>query len=82
MADDIVALGTVSLSETATDTVILDLAAVTFMDSSAIGALVRLRNLAAESGKHLQLAHIPDRVRQVLTLTALVNTFEELPDTA
>jgi anti-sigma B factor antagonist len=77
VADDIVALGTLSLAETTTDTLILDLEAVTFMDSTSIGAMIRLRNLATDSGKHLQLAHVPDRVRQVLSLTGLGGTFEE-----
>jgi anti-anti-sigma factor len=80
VADNIVAVGTLRLSEPSTETLTLDLGEVTFMDSSAIGALVVLRNLALASDKHLQLAHLPDRVRQVLTITGLVDTFEAAPD--
>jgi anti-anti-sigma factor len=80
VVDDIIALGTLSLTEPSTRTLILDLQEVTFMDSTAIGALLRLRNLATETDKRLQLAHLPDRVRQVLTLTGLADTFEEAPD--
>jgi anti-anti-sigma factor len=80
VADDILALGTVSLAEATTQTLILNLHAVTFIDSSAIGTLIRLRNLAAESNKHLQLAHVPHRVRHVLTLTGLNHTFDEPPN--
>ena len=80
VAGDIVTLGTLSLNEQTTQTLIVDLEGVTFMDSTAIGALVRLRNLAVETGKQLRLAHLPDRVRQVLTLTSLLDVFEEVPD--
>jgi anti-anti-sigma factor len=79
VADDIVALGTLSLTEPTTQALILDLHEVTFMDSTTIAALIRLRNLAIESHKHLQLADLPDRVRQVLTLTGLIDTFEQVP---
>jgi anti-sigma B factor antagonist len=77
VADDIVALGTISLAEPTTQTLILDLQAVTFMDSTAIGALIRLRNLATDSDKHLQITHLPDRVRHILKLTGLGDVFEE-----
>jgi anti-anti-sigma factor len=77
VADDIVSLGTLSLTESGTQILILDLEAVTFMDSTAIGAMIRLRNLATESGKQLQLAHLPARVRQILTLTGLGDVFDE-----
>jgi anti-anti-sigma factor len=79
VADDIVALGTLSLSEPTTQALILDLETVTFMDSTAIGAMIRLRNLATDSGKHLQLAHLPGCVRHVLTLTGLADIFQEAP---
>jgi anti-anti-sigma factor len=80
VADDIVALGTLSLSEPTTMTLIVDLHEVTFIDSTAIGALVRLRNLAIASDKRIQLANLPNRVRQVLTITGLVDAFEEASD--
>jgi anti-sigma B factor antagonist len=79
VVDDIIALGSASLTEPATRTLILDLQEVTFIDSTAIGALIRLRNLATETNKHLQLAHLPDRVRHVLSITGLADTFEEIP---
>jgi anti-anti-sigma factor len=80
VADDIVALGSASLTESTTRILTVDLQAVTFMDSTAIGALIQLRNIATEADKHLRLAHLPDRVRQVLTLTGLADTFEEEPN--
>ena len=43
VAPDIVALGTVSLCEDSTSKLIIDFADLTFMDSSAIGALIHLR---------------------------------------
>ncbi len=78
VADDIVTLGALSLGEPTTQSLIVDLQAVTFIDSSAIGALIRLHNLATDAGKQFQLAHMPERVRQVLILTSLLDTFEEV----
>ena len=80
VADDIVALGAASLSETATQTLIIDLHAVTFIDSTAIGALIRLRNLATESDKRVELTQVPARVQKVLNLTGLHHTFDETSD--
>jgi anti-sigma B factor antagonist len=55
---------------------IVDLAAVTFMDSTALGALVRLRNLAVTQGKQLRLANVPTRVGRLLELVGLTAIFE------
>ena len=54
----------------------LDLGAVTFMDSTGMGALVRIRNTARQQGQTIELVNIPERIRQLLLLTGLGGVFE------
>ena len=75
VADEITAAGTVSLFAPATQALIIDLDAVTFIDSTVIGALVHLRNLAIGEGKDMKLVNTPPRVRKVLTVTGLDEIF-------
>lgn len=59
----------------------LDLSGVTFIDSSGLGVLVRLRKEAAERGCTLRLTNVPAKVSRILGLTGLTNLFPELhPD--
>jgi anti-anti-sigma factor len=76
VADDIVELGTVSLSEPATHTLCIDLAAVTFIDSTSIGALVRLRNIAIDQDKKLVLVAPQPRLLRTLDLSGLHGIFD------
>jgi anti-sigma B factor antagonist len=75
VAPDLIELGTVSIGEPTTRTLIIDLEAVTFIDSTGIGALVQLHNVAEAAVKTLTLSHIPSRVRQVLTIAGLSDFF-------
>ncbi|GGU12107.1 STAS domain-containing protein [Streptomyces lateritius] len=50
---------------------ILDLAAVTFCDSSGFNALVGIFRCAKEPGGSLTLAAVPDRLERLLSLTGL-----------
>lgn len=58
----------------------LDLGGVTFIDSSGLGALVRLHKLAQSAGRRMVLANVPPRVARVLSLTGLSDLFAELPE--
>jgi anti-sigma B factor antagonist len=58
------------------NTIRVDLAGVTFLDSSGLGALVRIRNAAIESNNHLILANPGDRVLRVLDITGLTPIFD------
>ena len=49
----------------------LDLAGVTFMDSSGLAALVKLTRLAAEHGKSLEIVNVQDSVRLAMEITGL-----------
>ncbi|MDT4960742.1 MAG: hypothetical protein QOF87_389 [Pseudonocardiales bacterium] len=53
----------------------VDLGAVTFMDSTGLGALVAIRNAVNEQGKEIVLGNVPDRIRQLLGITGLAGVF-------
>lgn len=76
VAPDLVELGTVSIDEPTTKTLFIDLAAVTFIDSTGIGALVQLHNVAEAADKQFTLYRVPARVAQVLTISGLGNFFQ------
>jgi stage II sporulation protein AA (anti-sigma F factor antagonist) len=58
------------------DQVVVDLADLTFMDSSGIKALVRLRAMLVGSGSHLVLQRPRDAVCRVLELAGLRGFFD------
>ncbi len=53
----------------------LDLSRVTFIDSSGLGALVRLRSEADDRGVRLELTQVPAKVSRILELTGLAGVF-------
>jgi anti-anti-sigma factor len=55
--------------------IIVDLAALVFVDSSGVAALVRGRNLARRAGGDLLLAAPRGPVRRILALTGLIGVF-------
>jgi anti-sigma B factor antagonist len=59
----------------------VDLGGVTFLDSSGLGALVRLQKRVTEDGRELRLANVPRAVSRVLALTGLTDLFAERPET-
>jgi anti-anti-sigma factor len=64
------------------NTLALVLRGVTFIDSTGIGTLIRLRQAADEAGKNFVLRQPSESVRRVLRLTALVDDFTIEPDDA
>jgi anti-sigma B factor antagonist len=57
----------------------IDLGEVSFIDSSGLGALVRLRQSAAE-GQRLRLGTVPKSVARVLQITGLTELFADRPE--
>jgi anti-sigma B factor antagonist len=54
----------------------VDLAGVTFMDSTGFSVLVRLRKEATAAGKPLWLAAVPPVVERLLAITGTAEMFE------
>ena len=60
----------------------VDVAEVTFIDSSGVGALVAVRNAASASGGSLVLRNLSQPVRRLLELSGLVSSFSIEEDDA
>jgi anti-sigma B factor antagonist len=56
--------------------VVLQLDGVEFIDSSGLGALVRLMQAARAKGGDLKLSGVPPRIRKTLEMTSLLPQFE------
>ena len=54
---------------------VIDLAKVPYVDSCGLGTMVQACVSAHRAGGSVQLAHIPPRVRQLLTITRLLTVF-------
>jgi anti-anti-sigma factor len=63
------------LREQAPAVVEVDLAGVTFLDCTAISALVAVRNAAIQAGGQMRVSHPQPIVRQVLDVTGLLDLF-------
>ncbi|NTV99966.1 MAG: WecB/TagA/CpsF family glycosyltransferase [Oscillochloris sp.] len=59
---------------------IINMSEATFLDSSALGALVALANRARTDGGALWLVAIPPQIKSLLALVRLENFFEVYPD--
>lgn len=64
-----------ALRASAPTQLVLDLSGVAFLDSSGIGTLVELRNVATDTGGALVLRQPSDRTRRLLEITALDSVF-------
>jgi anti-anti-sigma factor len=51
----------------------IDLAGVSFLDCTGIGALVAVRNIAIQAGRQMRVAHPRPAIRRVLKLAGLLN---------
>ncbi|WP_410571229.1 STAS domain-containing protein [Amycolatopsis sp. cmx-4-61] len=71
-AVDAVTLGTGQL-------LVVDLAGVTFCDSSGISALIAARNLAEAAGAGVALAAVPARLSRTFALIGLADFFPTYP---
>jgi anti-sigma B factor antagonist len=58
------------------DALAIDLAGVSFIDSSGLGALVRVRKEATDRGKPLSLVNVSRATHRLLEITGLQDAFE------
>jgi anti-sigma B factor antagonist len=59
--------------------IVLNLADVTYIDSSGLGELVACYLLAQRHGSSIKLANLDGRMKDVLVLTRLLSLFESHP---
>jgi anti-sigma B factor antagonist len=74
-ADEVAAHGSLGLTERGVRTLVVRLGGVTFIDSTGLGALVRIRNIALEFDKRLVLSEPSERVQRLLEITGLDRVF-------
>lgn len=79
VADELATAALDALAQDGARCVRVDLASVTFLDSSGLGALVRVRNAARDEGKDLVIANPVESVMKVFAITGLdaVLSFEK-----
>ncbi len=63
-----------------TKVVVVDLAELTYVDSTGLGSLVRLYTTARQHGCQFQLLHLGKQLRNVLKLTNLLSVFAQAED--
>ncbi len=63
-----------------TKVVVVDLAELTYVDSTGLGTLVRLNASARKAGCELKLLHLGKQLRNVLKLTNLLSVFSQAED--
>jgi anti-sigma B factor antagonist len=62
--------------------IVLDLADVSYLDSSGVGELVGTYTSATNAGATVKLARLPRKVKDLLHLTRLITVFEVHDDEA
>ncbi len=65
-----------AVSDKSPDRLVINLAGVTYMDSSGVASLVKLLSRARKQGMQLRLAHMNDRVGSVFEITRLNTVFD------
>lgn len=70
-ADDLAAFGIATVGSARVQRIVLDLAAVSFLDSTAVGALLRIRSAALDQRKPFALRNPSDAARKVISLAGL-----------
>ena len=68
-----------ALHDRGVQVLIIDLAGVTFIDSTALGALVRVNNAATAAKIELRLQAVSPRVAQLLKITGMDSAFAIYP---
>jgi anti-anti-sigma factor len=75
--DQLLAEARTALDTTTSPALQVDLSGVTFVDSTGLGALVRIRNEAEQHGHEVELVGVRPEVRRVLDLTGLTEIFPD-----
>jgi len=76
VADQLAAESASALNAAESSRLVVDMQNVKFIDSTGLGALVRLRKNAAARGISLRLRNVPPQTLRVMQLTALDQSFD------
>lgn len=79
-ADGLLAAVQAAVSQPGASVLRLDLGGITFIDSVGIGALIKVREIASERGRELDMSGSSAAVQQVLRLTGLAEIFGLEPE--
>ena len=60
--------------------ILLNMAGISYIDSSGLGELVASYNSLQKSGGELKLLHLTDRVSELMVITKLLTVFEVFDD--
>lgn len=66
--------------EAGVETILIDLANISFMDSSGLGAIVATLQRVRTKGAKLYLCSLNDQLRIIMELTKMDQVFDILPD--
>ena len=75
VADDVREQGLAALQQPGVRVLVLDLTEVTFLDSSAIGALVEIRNAAHPAGVPVTLRNVSSSIQRTVEIMGLTDLF-------
>jgi len=56
--------------------ILLNMAGISYIDSSGLGELITVYNTVQKSGGELKLLHLTDRVSELMVITKLLTVFE------
>jgi anti-sigma B factor antagonist len=76
VADQLAAESARALDDAESSGLVVDMQNVKFIDSTGLGALVRLRKTAAARGISMRLRNVPPQTLRVMQLTALDQSFD------
>jgi anti-sigma B factor antagonist len=69
-----------SLVEDGKTQILLNLRGVTYIDSSGLGELVSSQVTISNMGGEIKLAHLTERLRELMTITKVLSVFEVYDD--
>ena len=64
------------LLEEGEDQILLNLAGISYVESSGLGELIASHSALDKKGGQIKLLHLPDRVRELMTITQLLTIFD------
>lgn len=71
--------GLAALGDPACTTLVLDVSALSFVDSTGIGSWVELRSHAHQNAQHVALRGASDNLSRILTIAGLTSLFDLEP---